>query len=164
MRRRSGCSREARAPLTELAHPESARPESAQTGSNRRRGLVLALLVLAAFVVGLAGLLLHRWRVEVSPDPVLRLPAGLLLALAAGAVLLVRGRRIGAGRGGLGLVAAAWLAPVVLGAITRPEGDLLLVADGYGIALLVGSAVLLAAAFAVPFPDPRPTRASSVRD
>jgi uncharacterized protein DUF6113 len=114
--------------------------------------LVAALAVLGALIAvlgtGVRGVTLDMAS--------MRLPTGLLLAVACVGAVAAAGREL-AGRGGSLGVVGGWFAVVVWLSAQRSEGDLLLPADGptyayLGLCLVIGLIV-------VALPDPRRDRA-----
>jgi hypothetical protein len=92
-------------------------------------------------VVGVAGAFEHREKA----------PLGLVVSLLAeGSVVVAAGihtrSRIGAG-----LPAGAWVVTALLGAIERPEGDVVITADGLGYAYLLGGLVLMGLLALLPY-------------
>jgi hypothetical protein len=109
--------------------------------SRVRRVLGVVALVLLGGCVGTLGVVVSRVTVEVAAIPV---PYGFVLAVAAAAALYAEGRRALGVVGALG-AALGWSVPVVVAMGPRPEGDIVLAGDGYGIGYVVLS--LLAAAW-----------------
>ena len=52
-----------------------------------------------------------------------------------------------------GLPAAAWVVTALLGAIERPEGDLIIPADGLGYGYLLGGLMLMGLLTLMPYGD-----------
>ncbi|REF35587.1 DUF6113 family protein [Thermasporomyces composti] len=93
---------------------------------------VLALVLLGA-CVGALGIVVSRMTADVAAVPV---PYGFVLAVAAVAALVAEGRRALGVAGALG-AALGWSVPVVLAMGQRPEGDVVLAGDGYGVGYVV---------------------------
>lgn len=91
-------------------------------------------LVAVAAIVGLCGAFVHHWAS----------PVGLFLALGALAGMMYLGRQWLRSRVTLGIMALAWLAPIITMASERPEGDLVIQADIPGLVLIFGGASTLA--------------------
>jgi hypothetical protein len=111
------------------------------------RGLALALLVLLAAAVGTVAGFVHRSAVDVGP---VSLPLGMLAVLGSLVALLLLVRRVGRSRLATGLVAAAYALPVLVESQFRPEGDLVVAQDGWGMTLLGASALIITIALVVP--------------
>lgn len=90
-------------------------------------------LAVVAAAVGLAGAFMHQWEK----------PAGVFLSLAALIGVLYLSRRWLRSRLGIGIVAIAWLTPVIVFAAQRPEGDVVIQADVPGLVLIFGGAAAL---------------------
>ncbi len=117
------------------------------TGRQAARGLGLALVVLLAAVAGAAAAFVHRTRVDVGP---VTLPVGIVAALAALVGLVLLARWLGRSRLAVGLVAAAFAVPVLVASQFRPEGDLVVAQDPWGLTLLGGIALVVTASMVVP--------------
>jgi hypothetical protein len=117
------------------------------TGRQAAGGLGLALVVLLAALAGTAAAFVHRTRVDVGP---LVLPVGMVAALVALVGLVLLARWLGRSRLAVGLVAAAFAVPVLLGSQFRPEGDLVVAQDPWGLTLLGGIALVVTASMMVP--------------
>jgi hypothetical protein len=103
--------------------------------------------VLAAAAVGTVAGFVHRSTLDVGP---VSLPLGLLAVLGALVALLLLVRWLGGGRLATGLVAAAYALPVLVASQFRPEGDLVVAQDGWGLTLLGTSALVITIALVVP--------------
>jgi len=117
--------------------------------SGRRwpRMVGLVGLVLAAFAAGVVAAFVHRTRFDAG----LILPIGMVAALGAITGLVVLARVVGRSRAAVGVVAAAFALPVLVMSQFRPEGDLVVAQDPWGLALLGGMALVVTAALVVPF-------------
>lgn len=123
--------------------------------SRAQRVLGLAALIVLGGCVGVLGIVVSRMEARVG---VVAVPYGFVLAVGAAAALFAEGRRaLGAG-GALG-AALGWALPVVVAMWQRPEGDVLLAGDGYGLGYVVLG--LLAAVWSIARgrskDGPRPT-------
>lgn len=116
--------------------------------SRLRRGSSLALLTMLAAVAGTVAGFVHRSTVEVVA---LTVPVGLLAGWAALAGLVLAARVLGGNRAAVLLVGAAYGLPVLLLSQFRPEGDLVIAEDVWGLSLLAGTAVVITAGVTVPF-------------
>lgn len=105
-----------------------------------RRVLGVVALVLLGGCVGALGVVVSRMTVEVAAVPV---PYGFVLAVAAAAALYAEGRRSLGVVGALGAV-LGWSVPVAVAMVQRPEGDVVLAGDGYGVGYVVLSLVAAA--------------------
>lgn len=94
-------------------------------------GLTVALLSVVSFVVAVAGTFMHRWAS----------PFGLLLAVGAAAGVCVLAGQAVRSRIGIGVVALAWLVPVLVMAQPRAEGDVVIAGDATGLLFLFGGVV-----------------------
>ncbi|MGW0562001.1 DUF6113 family protein [Streptomyces sp. NPDC003016] len=107
------------------------------------------LLVVLGALTGAAGVLVHAaW-----------FPGGLLLALLAAAGVFYGSLYATGAKAGVGASAAGWLVAVVLLAVSRPEGDLLVGGSAVSYAYLGGVAVAVICATMVELPRPDATRA-----
>jgi hypothetical protein len=111
------------------------------------RALGLVCLVLLAATAGAVGAFVHRTTLDVSG---LTVPVGLAAALSGLVGLLLLARMLAAGRGGVLVVAGAYGVPVLVLSQFRPEGDLVVAEDVWGLALLGGAALVVTVAVAVP--------------
>jgi hypothetical protein len=93
---------------------------------------VIVLMVVAA-LVGVSGAFMHHWA----------RPLGIFLAIGAVVGVMYIGRRWLRSRAGLGAVALAWVAPILVFAAERPEGDLVIQADAPGLVLIFGGVAAL---------------------
>lgn len=122
---------------------------SARIGSRRgRRALWLVLLTLAAAVAGAVSGFVHRTSVDVLG---LEVPVGLLAALGSLLGLVLMARMIGRSRVTVLVVAAAYAVPVLVLSQFRPEGDLVIAEDVWGLSLLGGVALIVTVGVVVPF-------------
>lgn len=103
--------------------------------------------MLLGLAVGVLGAFVHAATWDVLGISV---PIGLVLAVAAGAVVLLLARRWAQSRWGIAVVLAAWLAPVLPLSQVTGEGDLVLAADGPGVAYLVLVTLLGAVSIGMP--------------
>jgi hypothetical protein len=100
----------------------------------------LGLFVLG-FVVGVCGAFEYREKA----------PLGLIVSLLAeGSVVVAAGINCRS-RFAAALPAAAWVVTALLGAIERPEGDVVIPADNLGYAYLLGGLVLLGLLALMPY-------------
>ncbi|HEY8455010.1 MAG TPA: DUF6113 family protein [Actinopolymorphaceae bacterium] len=118
-------------------------------GSRAVRILTLVAGFLLGLVAGVCGVVVSRMDVRMAGLPI---PYGLVVAVAATALLFSQARRLG-GVAGAGLTVAGWLVPVALALLPRPEGDVLLASDLTGLSYLL--LCLLAAAWNVGRPARR---------
>lgn len=116
--------------------------------SGVRRGAGLALLTVLAAVAGAISGFVHRSSVEVVG---MSIPVGLLAGWAAVTGLVLAARVVGGNRAAVLLVGAAYSLPVLLLSQFRPEGDLVVAEDMWGLSLLAGTAVVVTAGVTVPF-------------
>lgn len=128
----------------------------------RGRAVVLVLLTLVATAVGAVSGFVHRTSVDIAG---VTLPIGLVVSLGGCAALVMLARRFGGGRAAVLVVAAAYTIPVLVLSQFRPEGDLVVAEDAWGLSLLGGSALVITLAVAVPFSsyDEAQTAAPGVR-
>lgn len=127
-----------------------------------RRALALVLLVLLAAAVGAVSSFVHRTTVDLAGAT---LPIGLAASLGGCAALVMLARTFGTTRAAVLVVAAGYAIPVLVLSQFRPEGDLVVAEDAWGLALLGGSALVITLAVAVPFSsyDDEQTAAPGVR-
>jgi hypothetical protein len=118
------------------------------TGSRVVRAAGLAGLVVLAAAVGVTAGFVHRTRVELAG---LTVPVGLLAALGAVTALVLLARMLGRSRPSVLVVGAAVALPVLVLSQFRPEGDLVVNQDGWGLSLLGGMALVLTVGVVVPF-------------
>lgn len=109
---------------------------------------MLVLLVVVAAVVGAVSGFVHRTTVDVAGVTV---PVGLVASLGGLAAVVMLARVLGKGRAAVLVVAAAYAIPVLVLSQFRPEGDLVVAEDAWGLSLLGGSALVITLAVAVPF-------------
>jgi Family of unknown function (DUF6113) len=106
--------------------------------------LAYSSLVVAGFVVGVAGSFLQAVTIQVGPISV---PIGLVGMLAATGLVFLGGAWLDHRPIGVLLPALAWLLGVFPFTIKRPEGDLVLSGDLYSYGyLLLGAALAVLAA------------------
>jgi hypothetical protein len=117
------------------------------SGRRWQRGLGLVGLVLASFAAGTAAAFVHRTRLDVG----VVLPVGMVACLAGLTGLLVLARMVGRSRAAVGVVAAAFALPVLVMSQFRPEGDLVVTQDPWGLTLLGGIALVVTTMLVVPF-------------
>lgn len=98
------------------------------------RGLLVGVVAVVAFVVGVAGAVMHRWAS----------PVGLVLAVGAAVGSCVLARYAARSRFGIAGVGLMWLAPVLILAQERPSGDVVIASDAAGLILLFGGAAAVA--------------------
>jgi hypothetical protein len=110
--------------------------------------VLLVLLVLVAAAVGAVSGFVHRTTVDVAGAKV---PIGLVASLGGLAAVVMLARLFGNGRASVLVVAAAYAIPVLVLSQFRPEGDLVVAEDAWGLSLLGGSALVITLAVAVPF-------------
>jgi flavin reductase (DIM6/NTAB) family NADH-FMN oxidoreductase RutF len=107
-----------------------------------RRGtfvVIAAVLIPLGVAVATLGALVHPATVHLAGVP---LPAGLVIAMAAEATLLLAGGTALGSRWGAALPAGTWLLTVLALSLPRPEGDLIIAANPAGYAfLLLGTVV-----------------------
>ncbi len=115
------------------------------------RALALVLLVAAAALAGAAASFVHRTTVDVLGVEV---PVGMVAALAALAGLTLLARLIGRTRTSVALVGAAFAVPVLVLSQFRPEGDLVIAEDVWGLTLIGGAALVITVGVVVPFLSP----------
>ena len=106
--------------------------------------LLLAVAAVTGAVAGMLGSFLH-------PLMLLRLPVGLVLALALTGCACLAGGLLAATRAGAASAAAGWAAPVLLLAAPRPEGDLVVAGSVTGYAWLLGGLAVAGAAVALQY-------------
>lgn len=112
------------------------------------RGAWLAGLTALSAVAGAVSGFVHRSTLEVLG---MQVPVGLLAALAALLGLVLLARLVGQSRPAVLLVSAAFALPVLLLSQFRPEGDLVVNEDIWGLTLLGGAALVVTAGVVVPF-------------
>ncbi len=128
----------------------------------RRRAVWLVLLVLVGFAAGAVSGFVHRTVVDVAG---VTIPIGLVASVGGAAAVVMLARTLGERRSAVLVVAAAYAIPVLVLSQFRPEGDLVVAEDVWGLSLLGGSALVITLAVAVPFSsydDRRPPRPASV--
>lgn len=106
-------------------------------------------LVLLAAVAGAVSAFVHRSTVDVLGAS---LPVGLLAGLGALAGLVATARLVAGRRSTVLLVGAGYALPLLVLSQFRPEGDLVVAEDAWGLTLLAGAALVITLGVAVPFP------------
>ena len=104
------------------------------------RACGLFALALLGVLAGAAGVVVSRMDVRVLGVP---LPYGLVLAIVAAAALFAQGGRL-LGAGGAFAAVLGWAVPVVAALLPRPEGDVVIGADGYGAGFVLLGVVVAA--------------------
>lgn len=112
------------------------------------RAVGLVLLVALAAVAGAVAGFVHRTTVDVLGAAV---PVGMLSALAALIGLTLLARLVGRSRTAVALVGAAFAVPVLVLSQFRPEGDLVIAEDVWGLTLLGAAALVITVGVVVPF-------------
>lgn len=115
---------------------------------------VVAAMAVGA-VVAVLGSVVHQWTVGSQ-----RTPLGVVVAVALTACVAVVLRAGRVGGVNVAATAAGWLAVVFLAATRRPEGDLLIPANGRGTAWVLLGAATLALASALAAAPARQARAA----
>lgn len=111
------------------------------------RGLAVGATAAVAAVAGTVAAFVHRSTLEVGE---VALPVGLAAALGgAGAAVLVA-RAVGRTRVAVLLVGAAFAVPVLVLSQLRPEGDLVVAGDVWGLTLLGGVSLVVTLGVVVP--------------
>lgn len=110
-------------------------------------GIGMAALVAVAAVAGAVSGFVHRTTLEVAG---VDLPVGMAAALAAVAGLMLAARVVAGSRAGVLLVGAAYALPVLALSQFRPEGDLVVAENVWGLTLLGGTALVVTVAATVP--------------
>lgn len=105
--------------------------------------LVTALAAAAGAVSGFV----HRTTIEVVGFDV---PVGMVAALLGVAGLVLAARVVAASRAGVLVVGAAYAIPVLLLSQFRPEGDLVVAEDVWGLTLLAGAALVITVGVTIP--------------
>lgn len=129
---------------------------SRATSAGRVAGVLATVLVAGA--AGAVTGFVHRVAVDVRGAQV---PVGLLAGLAALAGLVLLARAVGRSRLAVVLVAAAYTAPVLVLSQRRPEGDLVVGEDAWGLSLIGGVALIATVGVMVPFTAYHGDRADS---
>ena len=124
--------------MTPAASRSSLRSATATTG-----------LVLLAVAAGAVSAFVHRSTVDLAG---VSLPIGLVAAMGALAGLVATARLVGGRRSTVLLVGAGFALPVLVLSQFRPEGDLVVAEDVWGLTLLGGAALVITLGVAVPFP------------
>jgi hypothetical protein len=108
----------------------------------------MAGVTLLAFAAGVLSAFVHKAALDLGG---LSLPVGLVAALAAAAALVLLARTVAGSRAAVLVVGAAYGLPVLVLSQLRAEGDLVVAEDVWGLTLLGGAALVVAAGVAVPF-------------
>ena len=104
------------------------------------RVAALPVLALAGVWLGAAGAFVQAITFDVAG---VALPVGLVATLTVTAAVLLAGARVMRGRAGAAVPALGWLVAVLVLSSQRPEGDLVLPANGGSYAfLLLGTVVV----------------------
>ena len=111
--------------------------------------IAAAALVLLAVAAGAVSAFVHRSTVDVVGVSV---PIGLVASLGALAGLVATARLVGGRRATVLLVGAGYAVPLLMLSQFRPEGDLVVAEDVWGLTLLGGAALVVTLGVAVPFP------------
>jgi hypothetical protein len=111
--------------------------------------IATVVLVLLAVVAGAVSAFVHRSTIDVVG---VSIPVGLTAGLGALAGLVATARVVGGRRATVLLVGAGYAVPVLVLSQFRPEGDLVVAEDVWGLTLLGGAALVIAVGVAVPFP------------
>ncbi|HSK27672.1 MAG TPA: DUF6113 family protein [Jiangellales bacterium] len=123
------------------------RPAARPAGRSPARAAAVAALVPVAVAAAVCACFTHAGTVTLAT---LRLPAGLLVALAGSAGVLALGTLLARSRWGSGAVATAWVLTVVLLSLPRPEGDVVVAGDVVGLTFLGVGVALAGLAVGVP--------------
>lgn len=127
-------------------------PDPATQGSSRwargRTILIMAALVLGAAVAGALSGFVHRTTIDVAG---LTIPIGMIAAIGGLAGLVLLARQVGRSRAAVLVVGAAYAIPLLVLSQFRPEGDLVIAEDAWGLSLLGGAALVITLGVAVPF-------------
>ncbi|GAA2755684.1 DUF6113 family protein [Actinopolymorpha rutila] len=107
------------------------------TALSRAAGLVAAAVL--GLVAGTCGVVVSRANLTVLG---VRLPYGIVLALVVAALLFAQCRLL-FGKGGGVAAALGWAVPVVAALWPRPEGDVVLAGDWYGLGFVVAGLFLV---------------------
>lgn len=131
--------------------------------TGRSVGRVLALLAvwLVALVGGSVAAFVHRVTVEVLG---VQVPVGMIAGIGALAGLGLLARLIVRRRAAVLAVTAAYVVPILVLSQSRPEGDLVIAEDAWGVGLLIGLAAVATAAVVVPFTTYHGTGTGQVSD
>lgn len=113
------------------------------------RWLGTGVLLVVAFAAGSVAAFVHRTTVQVLGVDV---PLGLLVAGGALVGLVLLARLVGRSRVAVLLVGTAFAVPVLVLSQFRPEGDLVVAEDAFGLTLLGATALVITAGVVVPFP------------
>lgn len=127
------------------------------------RALGLVLLVALSAVAGAVAGFVHRTTVDILG---VAAPVGMVAALGALTGLTLLARLLGRSRTAVALVGAAFAVPVLVLSQFRPEGDLVIAEDVWGLTLIGGTALVVTVGLVVPFlaAAQRPTVAASLHD
>lgn len=118
------------------------------TGRSAGRAFALVVVALLALAGGVVAAFVHRVTVEVLGADV---PVGIIAGIGALVGLVLLARLLGRRRTAVLLVVAAYAVPVLVLSQVRPEGDLVVAEDVWGVSLLIGLAVVATTAVVVPF-------------
>lgn len=113
-----------------------------------RRSILLAGLTVLAAAGGAVSGFVHRTTLDVGMWTV---PVGMAAAWAALLGLMLAARGVGGSRSVVLVVGAAYALPVLVLSQFRPEGDLVIAEDAWGLTLLAGTALVITVAVAVPW-------------
>jgi len=116
-----------------------------------RTSIELALALVVGAAVGLLGSYAQQYVAGSG-----RWPVGLLLALGLTAAAASAVRAGLSARWGCGAAALGWFGVVTVAASRRREGDLIVPGDGRGWTFLLGGALVLGIAIALPAPRTAP--------
>lgn len=106
-------------------------------------------LVLLAVAAGAVSAFVHRSTVGVGG---VTIPVGLVAGMGALGGLVATARLLGGRRSTVVLVGAGYALPVLVLSQFRPEGDLVVAEDVWGLTLLGGAALVITVGVVVPFP------------
>jgi len=109
---------------------------------------VLVLLTVTAAVAGAVSGFVYRTTVGLLG---LEIPVGLLASLGSLVGLVLLARLVGRSRIAVLVVAGAYAVPVLVLSQFRPEGDLVIAEDVWGLSLLGGVALIVTVGVVVPF-------------
>lgn len=115
--------------------PQTHQVPEARRGWRAVEVVSTVVLAVVAAACGLAGAFVQGAR-----------PGGTLLALAATAATMILARRWAPNRIAVGLIGAAWLAPVIVVAVNRPEGDVVIASGVEGLVFLFGGVLCIGVA------------------
>jgi N-acetyl-1-D-myo-inositol-2-amino-2-deoxy-alpha-D-glucopyranoside deacetylase len=107
----------------------------------------MALVTAMASVAGAVSGFVHRTTIELVGVDV---PVGLVAALLGVAGLVLAARVVAVSRAGVLVIGAAYAVPVLVLSQFRPEGDLVVAEDVWGLTLLAGAALVITAGVTIP--------------